>query len=300
MVFNKTMKKNLSNYPKSLQTVRKWFPRIEWVSPKLAGAIAKKLFFTPLRYEAPQREKETADIARQFNFSYKNHSLQGYEWGKDGPVVLLLHGWSGRATQFSEFVSPLVEEGYKVVAFDAPGHNASPGKYSDLVYFSESLTALANQYSNVHSVIAHSMGGIATLYALQHGLKIETAILIGTPSIAADILKNFTLTINSSEKIERVIDDYIKKTYGKPFAAFHTLETGKHASIPVLVIHDEHDKEVSVRDARALIEVLKQGELLITQGLGHTKILRDAGVIDSALSFIKKESPALMKIKKAV
>jgi hypothetical protein len=133
---------------------------------------------------------------------------------------------------------------------------------------------------------------------MQHSLKIENAVLIGTPSNPSDIIRNFTLIINASERIGKYITAYIERTYGKPFEKFHALETGKDADIPLLVIHDENDNEVSVRDARALIPVLKQGQLFITQGLGHTKILRDAEVIDKAISFIKQ--PASIEMKEAV
>lgn len=292
------MEKNLNNYPPSLQIVRKWFPVMERLAPWLAGALAKKLFFTPLRYGTPAREKEIAGKARLFNFRHRNQLLQAYEWGGDGPVVILLHGWSGRATQLCEFVEPLTAQGYKVAAFDAPAHNLSPGKYADLVFFSESLSALANHYGNVHSVIAHSMGGAATLHALQNGLKIESAVLIGTPSNPGDIITNFQHIINASEKTGKYITRYIEKTYGKPFEKFHARETGRDANLPLLVVHDEDDKEVSVRDAEALQPVLKQGRFFITRGLGHTKILRNAEVIAEAVAFINQ--PVLTEIKTAV
>lgn len=282
------MEKNLNNYPSSLKTVRKWFPALERFAPPVAGYIAKKLFFSPLRYETPQKEKEIAAKARPFKFWYKEHELQAYEWGAHGPVVILLHGWSGRATQLFAFVEPLLAAGFRVVAFDAPGHHASPGNYSDLVHFSESLTVLANQFKSVHTVIGHSMGGAAALYAFQSGLQVEKLVTIGSPSIAADIIKNFTVLINGSEKTGKVITDYIKKRYGKPFEQFSGQETGKHVQMPVLVIHDENDSEVSVRSAHAFMPVLKQGQFMITKGLGHTRILRDNAVVERAVGFLKE------------
>lgn len=292
------MEKNLNNYPSSLKTVRKWYPRLERFAPPVAGFIAKKLFFSPLRYETPQKEKEMEAKARKFKFWYKEFELQAYEWGAHGPVVILLHGWSGRATQLGAFVGPLLTAGFRVVAFDAPGHHASPGKYSDLVHFSESVTVLANHYKNVHTVIGHSMGGAAALYAMQNGLQLEKLVTIGSPSIASDIIKNFTLIINGSEKAGKVITDHIKKRYGKPFDQFSGQVTGKDAQIPVLVIHDENDSEVSVRSAHAFMPVLKQGQFMITKGLGHTRILRDVGVIERAVSFLKE--PVAAEVMQAV
>jgi len=280
------MKKEIKNYPKPLIVIRWLFPMLEFISTPLAGWVARKLFFTPIKYPTPRPEKEMRDQAKKFAFESKGNLLMAYEWG-EGPVVLLLHGWSGRGTQLYRFVKPLVDQGYKVVAFDAPGHGLSKGNYSDLVYFSESLMALATHYYNIRSVIAHSMGGVATLYAIQNGLQIPNAVLIGTPSIAADIIKNFQAVINGSDKMGRFITDYIKDTYGQPFSYYSGQETGKHARIPIMVVHDEHDRDVPVRHARLLANELQNGTLLITEGLGHTKILKDKKVVAECVSFIK-------------
>jgi len=37
-----------------------------------------------------------------------------------GPTVLLLHGWSGAAAQWSRFIDPLVRAGFNAVALDLP------------------------------------------------------------------------------------------------------------------------------------------------------------------------------------
>ena len=282
------MKREIKNYPKLLVVIRWLFPKLEFVSTGLAGKLARKLFFTPLIYPIPKEEREMRNKAKKFGFETKGRLLMAYEWG-EGPVVLLLHGWSGRGTQFHQFIKPLVDQGYKVVAFDAPGHGLSTGNYSDLVYFSESLMAITSHYYDVRSVIGHSMGGAATLYALKNGLHIHNAILIGTPSVAGDIIKNFQEIINGSEKMGKCITDYIQETYGEPFSYYSAQETAKYARIPIMVVHDENDREVSVRDAKLLMNEIKDGALLITKGLGHTKILKDKKVIEKCISFIQQK-----------
>ena len=45
-----------------------------------------------------------------------------------GPPVYLVHGWGGQRAHLAVFVKPLVEAGYRVIAFDLPSHNESdPG-----------------------------------------------------------------------------------------------------------------------------------------------------------------------------
>jgi hypothetical protein len=55
----------------------------------------------------------------------------------------------------------------------------------------------------------------------------------------------------------------------------------------VLVIHDLNDGDVSVNGAYHIEKHLKHSELLITEGLGHRKILGDSAVIETILKFIE-------------
>ena len=61
----------------------------------------------------------------------------------------------------------------------------------------------------------------------------------------------------------------------------------KTVEIPVLVIHDENDYEVPVETSINIHDNLKNGELLITQHLGHRKILGNPFVIEKTVGFIK-------------
>lgn len=56
--------------------------------------------------------------------------------------------------------------------------------------------------------------------------------------------------------------------------------------LPLLVIHDEHDKEVPVSVGRRIASAWPGAELLVTEGLGHQRNLRDAEVKNSAVRFI--------------
>jgi pimeloyl-ACP methyl ester carboxylesterase len=66
-------------------------------------------------------------------------------WLGDGPTVLFIHGWSGRGSQFYEWVNPLVKAGYSVVFMDASGHGDSDGKMSSLPEFRDAILAVSEQ-----------------------------------------------------------------------------------------------------------------------------------------------------------
>ena len=122
---SKEVKKNT---PFPLRVIQWTFPKVERIAPTLAEKWAWKLFFTPFRFPAPPRELGVADKANKFTFEVQGYTIQGYEWGKGDKTIMLLHGWSGRATQWREFIGPLNKNGYKVVAIDGPGHGGVLGK----------------------------------------------------------------------------------------------------------------------------------------------------------------------------
>ncbi len=54
-----------------------------------------------------------------------------------------------------------------------------------------------------------------------------------------------------------------------------------------MVLHDTQDMDVDVSNAYKIRQNLVNGELLVTNGLGHRRILRDKKIIDRIIDFIK-------------
>jgi pimeloyl-ACP methyl ester carboxylesterase len=53
--------------------------------------------------------------------------LKARSWGESGPLVLALHGWRGRTTQFRPLAAMLLERRMRTVALELPGHGTSSG-----------------------------------------------------------------------------------------------------------------------------------------------------------------------------
>jgi len=84
-------------------------------APTLAARVAEGLFLRTRR--SPPRAGERAVLARGAVCRVRRGDqwLRAWIWG-NGPTVLLVHGWNGRAGQLAEFVPPLLEAGFQVVA----------------------------------------------------------------------------------------------------------------------------------------------------------------------------------------
>lgn len=84
--------------------------------------------------------------------------LHRLTWGAEGPVVVLVHGLTGRASHWSEVAQRLTAAGYRVVAPDLRGHGASPRAESyTLEEHTADLADLLEATGPAH-LVGHSLG----------------------------------------------------------------------------------------------------------------------------------------------
>lgn len=274
--------------PFALKVIRWIYPKAERIAPSVTHRYFTRLFFTPFRYQAPEKEKKAETFAEKFFVEAANKKIQCYIWGSGKPV-LVVHGWAGRATQFRRFVKPLNAAGFKVVGFDGPAHGNSEGKKTTITEFEETLHKIYAKIGQPVAVIAHSFGGGAVLYSAMNGLSVPRLINIASPSIGDEIIETYIKALRGSSATKIFFKDYILKTYGKSFDEFTSSYFVRHLPGPIelLLVHDEDDKEVSIKHAEQLISLYPAAKLLRTKGLGHTRILKDDKVISSCVTFIK-------------
>ncbi len=85
-----------------------------------------------------------------------------------------------------------------------------------------------------------------------------------------------------------MISYFFRKTQ-RNILEFSGSSLAKKIKAKTLVIHDENDKEVEVFNAINIEKKLKNSSLMITQGLGHRRILRDDRVIDEIVEFLNRD-----------
>jgi pimeloyl-ACP methyl ester carboxylesterase len=282
------LKKNRT--PVLLQLVQWVYPRLEKTFPSLAHRFFITIFFSPLNYAVPEKERVIEKQSDKFILHIGGRKSQCYSWGrKEDPTVLLVHGWAGRATQFRKIIPALLQEGYRVVGFDGPAHGKSDGRSTSIMEFEAALRGIYETIGTPEGVIAHSFGGGAVLYAAMNGLPVKKLINIASPTIGDEIIGTYLKTINGSSSSANFFKSWILKTTGKAFDEFTAMHFVQRLPQPVklLLVHDDDDAEVSLAHALALQKVYPQAGLYKTSGLGHTRILRDEGVIKECVSFLK-------------
>ena len=103
-----------------------------------------------------------------------NVEIHYKDWGpKDGPVVILSHGWPLNADSWDRQAMFLADAGYRVIAHDRRGHGRSsqPWDGNDMDHYADDLAQLI-QALDLHEVSLFGFstgGGEITRYVGRHG-----------------------------------------------------------------------------------------------------------------------------------
>ncbi|MCM2317042.1 MAG: alpha/beta hydrolase [Thermoanaerobaculia bacterium] len=267
---------------------------VDRVAPRRAEQLATDLFLTPRRIAAPEREKEWAKDATSFGMvTSKGNRIEVLVWG-DGErgTVLLLHGWEGRASQMGAIARDLAAAGYRAVAPDLPAHGSSLGSRTNVVEASWVAYDVAKRFGTLAAIVAHSFGCAAATVALGRGARAERAVFIAPANDFAFYSESFVSALHLSPDMAGRIQHETEKRVGATWASLQADALPRERAVPLLVLHDEADREIPFAQGAKVARVWPDATLHATRGLGHTRILRDPGVVRAAVEFVGVDQEA--------
>ena len=270
-------------------TIVRSFAVLERVAPAAGARWAERLWFT-VPCARGRRDRQAAP-GRPFQLRVHGGRVAGETWGA-GPPVYLVHGWGGWRWQLDGFVAPLVEAGFRVVAFDAPSHGASdpgpsgPGR-STVLELADALAAVVADMGPAHAVVAHSLGATAAAFALRDGLPVERAAFVAPMADPLPYTRVFAGRLGFGERVRTRLVDRIERRVGLPLSAFDVPAMAEQvATPPLLLVHDRQDAETGWSDSAAIARSWPRSRLVTTVGLGHRRILRAPAVIAEVVEFV--------------
>ena len=285
MTPKKKTKKN-TRITKSVVTFAKF---LQFLGTSLAANFVLKLFQSPLNHTKPQREEMMfkSAVKERLKIPTINKEIQVYKYGYSKKKVLIVHGWAGRGTQLFTISDKLLENRYMVISFDGPAHGFSEGKRTNMTDFMETVKTLQNKYGPFEAAIGHSFGGMVLLKSTAHFLKIQKLIVMGTANDVRNIIHDLARKLNLKSAVAENVLKKLAKQFNTNLETMTSAASAKKIDIPTLVVHDSNDKEVPVRCAYQIRQNLRKGTLLITNGLGHQRILKDITVQNRIIEFLK-------------
>lgn len=276
------------NHSYLLTLFRRGIGFLSVLSPLLAGRLVNYLWYHTRRAQEPMREKAFLDKADWELLKLNGVSVQTYAWGQGDRSVLLVHGWNGRGAQLGNIALALSEKGFRVIAFDLPGHGRSAGKWTDLPTVSATIQALEQHHGPFYAAVSHSFGSMCLMHALSEELQVERVVSISAPLDVATLMDNFAFSLQLSPQVIEIQKRLLEERFGEDvWQRFSMLSWTNDLSIPGLVIHDNDDGYIQAEDALQIGEVWSECEVMLTDKLGHHRILAESVVIRKITDFVQ-------------
>lgn len=275
-----------------LKVARTSFRLLEALGTELTAKVAVNRFLTPRKRPLSAKAQSVLEKAYPVTVPHGSRELAAYVWDAYGPTVLLVHGWEANASAMRGFVRPLLSQGFRVVAFDAPAHGNSTGKQTNFIDYGGAIQTVMQQMGPVDFIVAHSFGAAATLSVLsrmpEHGVK--KVVSLGAPSKLEDMLSVWTGFLGLSPAVEASMARRIVDRVGVPLASLSVETAVANLTIPGLIIHDQQDQMVAFSNAEAIHRRWRGSDLLPTEGLDHRGTLYNKDVLRTVAAFLAHET----------
>lgn len=263
---------------------------LQAVAPAAAARVAERLFFTPPRSRASGALHSFLGTGRRFEFRVERRRVVGWRWG-DGPRVYLAHGWGSRGGRLEAFVPPLLEAGYGVVTFDAPGHGASGRGMSSMPELARTLGAVVEREGAAHAVIAHSLGAAATALSVSWGLAARRLVFLAPPADPPAWIAPLARALALRADVMAELQARSERRLRLRWTDLDVRNVARGMTAPLLVVHDQDDQTVPWREGAAIAAAWPGAQLVTTHGLGHRNIVRAPQVVRDVVAFVAGQAP---------
>lgn len=253
--------------------------------PNTSNKISERILCTP-PHLTPQ---ELPHGFRKTYIDVLGQKAALHYFGQSNEAILFVHGWAGNASNFNDYYNYAIEMGYSVFAIDHIAHGDSEGNRSNFFFFLQAINKAIHYIQRNHSlggVISHSMGASALISS---DVANHIPVVLIAPAIP--FFENMYQQIGdfgiSEKMVDLLIHDF-ENRYEFNKSEIDPLINWNQFENPRMLIHDEHDKQISLRSNLEAIKGHDATSVYITQGLGHFRILKDGDIIRRSLDFIKE------------
>lgn len=263
--------------------LKQHLPKMTWALSRLFPAMLGQ--WAAKQIQTPAKPSQLQTQLAEPNLVWEKGAVTIRQWGKQGRVAVLLHGWEGQASQFHALAQHLLTDGYRVVIVEPQGHGASQGVRTSPAHFADALLSASEVVGSIDLFIGHSMGGLGGFIALSKGLKIPKVISISAPSEMSRSIDAVGHWLRLSKGAHASMRQAIEKFAGMTIDAIDATKLLKNYTGQLLLIQDRSDKKVTIHHAERIKSIVLGARVIYTEGLGHNKILQDPGVHQLILKY---------------
>ncbi len=266
------------------------------LSPNQAAKMAAQLFSKPPKPRLRPKERRFLNTSRQVRREVAGQNIVEYHWGpEDAPLVLLSYGWAYNAGRWRHFVPELIEAGYRVLAFDPPGHGLAPGGTLNIPANAAIIRVLLEDYGPANVIVGHSFGGssnVCALAELPRSLHPQRMVVMASFSFAPSVFLEYKKALGLwSPLYWRMVRGFEKRVGHSLDYYDFAMMSAAFPHIKGLLIHDPGDPVTPYAESRRYHDFWPESHLYSPKEGGHH--LGTAGITRTVLRFVQTgEVPA--------
>ncbi|MCA5893923.1 alpha/beta fold hydrolase [Isoptericola sp. NEAU-Y5] len=262
------------------------------VSPPLAVRVGARTFWrVGPRAAVRDVDRDVHQRASRATVHVDGERVVTYAWGSpDRPAVLLVHGWQLRASRLAPLVVALENAGMRVVAFDGVAHGESTGRRMSAVEHIATMHAVQAAEGPFTAVVGHSLGGLSAGLALHEGFAADRFVSLAAPTGFDAVGATFLRFAGIPDTLHERFCAHVERTFpGSGPGVRDRLTLTAHPvpeHVSTLFVQDSGDRMTDPEDAQRLHAAHPGSELVLTNGLGHNRVLDDPGVHDAVVTHV--------------
>ena len=239
------------------------------------------------RSKRPPKEDQFWSVLPSHDFMLNTMQIGLRSMG-DGPNILLVHGESGRGSQFSAIAHALAESGWRTLLIDfSDEKNSKKYKLSsnDIV---AAFTEIIRTQGPLHGIVAHSLGNLWVWYAIARGLRINHLVSISGvfhSSVAFEYfqrlnrltdaeMRNLKIMLTASEGCDAL-------TMQDPSSIIAHIPRPQHG----LIIQGRDDEIVNLTEGKAYSTAWQEADYLEIPEVLHANLLKNPSVVRKVKKF---------------
>jgi pimeloyl-ACP methyl ester carboxylesterase len=261
---------------------------ISVVPEGMANSIIRSLAAMTQRPPISSFEQEAMAQASKMRYGENNKNV-AWVWG-DGPLVIFVHGWSGRAAQMAPLALHVANLGFRSVSIDVTGHGDSPKRHTRWDYFLRDIAALSQSFrEEVYAYVGHSAGALSMMAARAlKGIHAQRYACICAPSFPFPPINVIQKKLNPKEAVLEHYKKYIAEQFETTWEELQTGCSYAGAGSDTLLFYDETDRFVDHSEGDKIQALCPGAQMVKTSAYTHQKILAAPELAQAVGDFLKK------------
>jgi pimeloyl-ACP methyl ester carboxylesterase len=275
-----------------IELIKKGLNVLQHASPKKSAEIVWHYFTMPGRTNFSDPQLALLNTAEIIESTYRGDKIIGYRWGKEGPKVLLCHGWRSKVADFRRMIISFVEAGYVVEGIDMRAHGRSEGKQTALPEYRDIIKNHIAENGPYDVVIGYSLGGIASGVALSElstSLHPQHYFVLSAPPYVRYFFSDIIEEIGCKKSVYHAMCDLIKVNYHQDIDYFDLRDKVSLLNhLDTHLLYCEDDEVVPFGKGEELETSWPKASFVHAKGLGHYKIISNSSIIKYIIKTVQK------------